>query len=347
MRKTALIYHEDYLKHYAGDFHPERKERLEAAMEFLREKGVLDKVLLMEPEPAREEDLLLVHSKEHVEFIRSLSGSGGGAADADTYVQPGTYEIAKLAAGGEILAGRLVVEGKANNSFAMVRPPGHHASRDKAAGFCYFNNAAVMIRYLQKQGIGKVFLIDWDAHAGNGTMDIFYKDPSILNVSVHQNPEFFYPGTGFMEQIGEGEGKGYTVNIPVPEGTGSADYIRILEEFVLPMMESFNPELVVISAGQDSHRDDAISGIRLTENCYGEMTKLLLEKADKLCDGKLVVELEGGYNLEALSRSIYNIILALLGIEPEFEIEGEVKKPTLEILKSLKETFGEYHPAML
>ena len=343
MKKTALIYHEDYLRHNAGEFHPERKERLVETMNYLREMGILERVELMKPDPCSDEDILRVHTREHLEYIKNLSRSGGGAIDADTYCQSETYEIAKLAVGGDILAGDAVMRGRVNNAYALVRPPGHHATRDRAMGFCYFNNVAIMIRYLQEKfNLRRIFLFDWDAHAANGTMEIFYEDPSILNVSVHQDPRTFYPGTGFMEQRGRGKGEGFTVNIPVPSGTGDADYIYILKEFVIPILERYKPEFIVISAGQDSHRDDPISGLCLTENCYGEMTHLLLEQAERFCNGRLVVELEGGYNLKAFARSNYAIVSSLLGISPDgYEIKEEVRESTKKIVNSLHDLFYE------
>jgi len=343
MRNTALIYHKRYLEHDAGPLHPERKERLIEVMNFFRENGILDKVKLLTPEPCTDKDLLMVHTEEHIRYIKELCEGGGGIIDADTIAKPQTYEIAKLAVGGVMLAGEEIVKGNLDNSLALVRPPGHHVTEDRAMGFCYFNNVAIMIRDVQMNlGLKRIFLLDWDAHAFNGTMEIFYEDPSVLNVSIHQDPRSFYPGTGFMEQIGKGDGKGFTVNIPVPIGTGDPDYVYILNEFVTPVVRDFRPELIVISSGIDSHISDRISGLSLTENGYGKMTGILLSLADELCSGKLVIELEGGYNLDALARSNYNIIQELLGISPGFEIKGKVRNSTIEIINSLKEILREY-----
>lgn len=345
MPTTSLIYHEDYLKHDAGFGHPERKERLISTINFLKEKGIFEKLKIIKPMPATEENLLRVHTKDHIEFIKNLSESGGGYIDGDTVVNRNTYEIAKLAAGGVISAGEVVMSEESKNSFALVRPPGHHATRNRAMGFCYFNNAAVMIRFLQEKfKLRRIFLLDWDAHAGNGTMDIFYDDPTVLNVSIHQDPRTFYPGTGFMEQIGKGEGEGYTVNIPVPAGTGDADYIFILKNFVIQILENYKPELIVISAGQDSHKDDPISGLELTEEGYGKMTELMLHCAEKFCNNRIVIELEGGYNLDALAVSNYKIISALLGISRTEEISGEVRNSTVETLNSLGVILRDYFP---
>jgi acetoin utilization deacetylase AcuC-like enzyme len=348
---TALIYHEDYLKHDTGKFHPERKERLIATMNYLRERKILEKIQLLKPQFADEEDLLRVHTKEHVDFIKNLSQSGGGMIDADTLARENTYRIAKLSAGGVMLAGKIVMKGAAKNSFALIRPPGHHATPNGAMGFCYFNNVAIAIRYLQENfSLKKVFLLDWDTHAFNGTMEIFYDDPTVLNVSLHQDSRAFYPGTGFIDQIGEGEGEGYTVNIPMEAGSGNDDYLFIMSNFVLPVIDSFKPQLIVISAGQDSHKYDPISDMQLTEQCYGIMTGMLLEKAEEYSKGRLFVELEGGYNLNALARSNYEIIKKLLGegITRSFTsftpyTEDNVMESTENLLGSLLNIFKEYH----
>ena len=340
MNRTGLVYHEDYLMHETGEHHPERGERLSATIDYFRKKAIIDKVKLLVPEPCSEEDILRVHTKELLEEVKGLSASGGGFVADDTYCSKETYRVARLAAGGCIKAAEAVMTGVVNNAYALVRPPGHHAGRNKAAGFCFFNNAAIMIRYLrEKYGIKRVFLFDWDAHAGNGTMDIFYDDPGVLNLSVHQDPRSFYPATGFLHQTGRNAGEGYTVNIPVPAGTGDADYLYILKDFVIPLMRSFCPDFTVICAGQDSHERDGISGLCLTENGFGEMTRLLLNEAARLCKGRLVVELEGGYELDSFVRSNYAIVSALLGMKEKFEIKGEVRESTDAILHSLHETF--------
>ncbi|MEM2918895.1 MAG: histone deacetylase [Candidatus Altiarchaeota archaeon] len=343
-KKTALIYHKDYLLHNATLHHPERKERLIRTLEYFKEKGIFERISILTPDMATEKDLLRVHTMRHVEFIKNFCFSGGGFIDADTFANEKTYEIAKLAAGGVMLAANAVANEKFNNSFALVRPPGHHACSDRAMGFCYFNNVAIAIRYLQEKfSIKKIFLVDWDVHAANGTMEIFYDDPTVLNVSLHQDPKNFYPGTGFIEQIGVGRGEGYTVNIPMQPNSGNSDYLYIFHEFILPLIDSFKPELIVISAGQDSHKDDPLGSIKLTEQAYGEMTSLLRKKAEQFCNGKIFVELEGGYNLEALAKSNYEIVLALLGEFSEKIPSNGILSSTKETLKKLKEIFSRYH----
>jgi acetoin utilization deacetylase AcuC-like enzyme len=341
MNKTALVYHKDYLKHSTGSHHPESRERLIAIMDEFRQMRVLEKVDVLTPGSCSDEDILRVHAPEHLEYIRKLSESGGGPIDADTYCREDTYDIARLAAGGGILAGRYVVEGKTDNAFALIRPPGHHATRKRAMGFCYFNNVAITVRYLQENyNVKKACIFDWDVHAANGTMDVFYDDPSVLNVSIHQDPRTIYPGTGFIDQIGEGEGEGYTINIPVPPGTGDADYIHLLDDFILPRIEKFKPDFMAVSAGFDSHRADPLGSLSLTEKGYFKMISSLLELAENLCRGRLVVELEGGYNTDVLATSSYVVVKALLGLDSEIEIEGKASESIKDLALVLDKKFN-------
>lgn len=344
MNRTALIYHEDYLKHNAGLGHPECPERLSACMEYFQETGRLDKVVLVEPEPLDKRDLFLVHSREHVDFVENFCASGGGFLDPDTYVGRDSYYIARLAAGGVWEASRQVMDGNVDNAFALVRPPGHHAHRSKAAGFCIFNNVAVSIRKLQREyGLNKIFLLDWDGHASNGTTSIFYEDNSVLNLSIHQDPRTAYPGTGFVNQIGSGAGLGYTVNVLLEPGSGNPDYVYVFNELVRSLVDSYKPELIVVSAGQDSHRDDPLMQLDLTDEGYAWMTNELVNMADKHCNGKMVVELEGGYNLDALKKTNQAIIEALLGEGKTREINGEASASTRDIVERVRSLIKAYH----
>lgn len=338
---TGLVYHNDYLKHRQVEHHPECPERLEATMEYFMKTGLTDQVESIEPAPASVEDLERVHSREHIDYIRCLSDSGRGkfsVIDSDTYVCQDTYEVARLAAGGVIAAGESVWKGELDNCFALVRPPGHHASVNQATGFCYFDSGAVMIRRLQsEQGARRVFLFDWDAHAPNGTMGTFYKDSSVLNMSVHQDPKSFYPGHGFVDQIGEGAGSGYTINFPLPAGSGDHDFRFFIEEFVLERVRRFKPEIIVVSAGQDSHRDDLISQLNVTDAGYAWMTQAFMDLADEVCDGKLVLALEGGYNLKTLPKTHHVIVSTLLGIRHDGGMQGELLDTTEQILAQLND----------
>ncbi len=342
-KSTAVVYHKDYLKHFPSDSCPDRMARLVETLKLFISEGLLKSIEVRTPTPATEDDLLSVHTKKYVEEVKNLSLFGGGALDADTEVKPKTFELAKLAAGGAKLAGEYVIRGMYKNSFALVRPPGNHATKSAGMEFCYFNNSAVMIEYLKaKYNLQKILILSWSAHAANGTMDIFYNDKSVLNISIHQDPHTIFPNTGFIDQIGEGEGEGYTVNIPVSEGTSDADYVYILEKFVLPLAESFKPELIVISAGQDAHNDDVTSDICLTEAGYGAMTNLMKNAAEKLCSGKLVVVLEGGYEPASLARSNLEIVNSLIG-ESNAQVTGTQREETIALVNELKEKFSKYH----
>jgi acetoin utilization deacetylase AcuC-like enzyme len=257
-------------------------------------------------------DLMLVHTEEYIEKVRSMSNRGG-MISIDTPIQAKTYDIAKLSAGGAVLAGKIILEGKASNSFALIRPPGHHSGRNYGGGFCYFNNIAILVEYLRKYfGLKRFMIIDWDVHHGNGTQDIFYEDPTVLYFSTHQMP--LYPGTGYMDEIGKGEGKGYTVNLPLPAGTSGKIYDKIFEDLVSPLASEFEPEIILVSAGADAHFADPIANLQFTSQNYISMTGKLLEITNKLCKGRLAMVLEGGYNLTALSNIIVGIISTMAGI---------------------------------
>ncbi|OYT26053.1 MAG: histone deacetylase [Candidatus Altiarchaeales archaeon ex4484_96] len=344
MNKTALIYSEQYLKHNAGKFHPERPERLSETIKYLKESGLMDKLGLTEPHAASLEDVERVHTPHYVEMIRYYSNGGGYRITEDTYVSKTTFEIALLAAGGVITAGDVVLEGSYDNSYALVRPPGHHAKASEAAGFCYFNNVAVAVRFLQhKYKLKKIMIFDWDIHTADGTMSIFWRDPTVLNISIHQNPRTIYPGTGFIKQLGEGPGEGYTVNIPVCSGSGDKDYKYIIEEFVTPLAESYKPELIIISSGMDSHKNDPLGSINLTEKGYSVMSELFMELADRLCEGRIFVESEGGYDLDALSKSTYEVLKSLLGEPSGYVIGGELMEETRKLVLELADSFSRYH----
>ncbi len=340
---TGLVYHPDYVNHIPFRGNPEVPERISGTYSYFRETGLLDQLTLLNPEPASSDDILRVHTPEHADYIHTLSETGydeNTVLNTDVYVSPRTCDTAYLAAGGLIKALESVWTGKVGNCFALVRPPGHHAQRGLPAGFCYFNNAAVAIEHMREvHGVKRVAVFDWDAHAGHGTMEVFYTDPDVLTVSVHQDPRTFYPGTGFVEQVGDGWGTGCCVNIPVPAGTGDPDYIHILDDFVLDYIREFGPELLVVAAGQDSHATDTISGLRLTDDGYAEMTAKLMGLADGVCDGKLVLELEGGYNLQTLPQTHHRIVSTLLGGEAP-AAEGEVLDSTKAVLEEVRDVLA-------
>lgn len=339
---TAIVYDDAYLKHKQIEEHPECPQRLQMTMEYLYRTNLIDLVDVIPPRYAEVEDLTRVHSLEHVNYIRCLSEVGPGkfsVIDSDTYVCQDTYDVARLSAGGVLAGGEAVWRGDYKNCFALTRPPGHHASTNQATGFCYFDNASIMIKYLQKvHGVKKVFLFDWDAHAPNGTMGTFYNDSTVLNMSIHQDPTSFYPGNGFINQIGEGPGRGDTINFPLQKGSADPDYIYFIEEFVIDKVAEFKPDLIVVAAGQDSHQSDLVSQLNLTDAGFAKMTTMMMDLAKKHCGGKLILELEGGYNLKTFPATNHAIISALCGLKYDKDIEGSPTEHTKNLLTQLDNT---------
>jgi acetoin utilization deacetylase AcuC-like enzyme len=259
------------------------------------------------------EDVLEVHTREYIEFLREES-KRGGIIDMDTNIPVGVFEKALLAAGGAIRGAKAVIEGEVENAFAMVRPPGHHAKPHIGAGFCYINNIAVMVKWLLRRGLKRILILDWDAHHGDGTQEVFYTDNRILFISTHQIP--LYPGTGYPQECGAGEGLGYTVNIPMPPGTGDEGYMMAIEEVIEPLTLEFEPEFIAISAGLDAHFTDQLTGLALTAMGYAEMFKWCVGIAEEICDGRIIAILEGGYSVEAaLPYTNLAIISAMAGFD--------------------------------
>ncbi|MGO4573009.1 histone deacetylase family protein [Microvirga sp. 2TAF3] len=306
---TLYITHPAALDHQTPLGHPERPERIRVI------EGVLEKErfapLIREKAPMADmESLTLAHPEHYVVSIRDIAPREGLVrVDDDTVMSPGTYEAALRAAGGAVKAVDEVMTGQAENAFVAMRPPGHHAERTRAMGFCFFNNAAIAARHAQRRyGIERVAILDWDVHHGNGTQDIFWNDPSVMYCSTHEMP--LYPGTGAASEQGE---YGTIVNAPLHAGAGGEVFREALESVVLPRMEAFAPDLIVISAGFDAHWRDPLASLNLTENDFAWATRKMMALADRHCGGRLVSLLEGGYDLEGLSRSVAAHIDALMG----------------------------------
>ncbi|MBD3389254.1 MAG: histone deacetylase [Candidatus Altiarchaeales archaeon] len=341
---TGLVYHKDFVKHCPYPGNPEVPERVTATYDHFREAGLLDKLALLTPEPCSPDDITMVHSREHYDYVEYTSETGypdDAVLNTDVYVCGDTCYAALLAAGGVMLGGESVWKGEVDNCFGLVRPPGHHAGLYRPAGFCYFNNTAITIKHLQQaHGLGRVAVFDWDAHCGNGTMEVFYDDPSVLTISAHQDPRSFYPGTGFVEQRGEGEGEGYCLNIPLQAGAGDADFMRVIEELVVPKVREFGPDMLFVGAGQDSHRDDIISGLQVTDEGYSAMTAGMMELAGEVCNGRLFLVLEGGYNLEKLPKTHETIVKTLMGEADAPEMSGTPLDSTVEVIDRVKHLPG-------
>lgn len=268
---------------------------------------------LPEPTLADERWLRAVHPQNYIDRIRAVCADGGGVLDdGDTPVGPESFEIAKLAVGALLGCCDAVVNGRVQRAFAAVRPPGHHAEPQQPMGFCLFANVSIAARYLQQaHGLGKIAIVDFDVHHGNGTQAVFEADPSVLFISLHQDPRTCYPGTGYPAETGAGPSRGFTLNIPFMPGAGDDEYRRAFDEAVLPKLDSFRPEFLLISAGFDAHRDDSLAQIELTEEAFEEMTQRLVQAANVHCGGRIVSALEGGYDLPALGRSVVRHLTAL------------------------------------
>lgn len=305
-----MIYHPDYLKRETGT-HPERKERLLSILSRLNETGILERLTHIEPERASTKEIQYVHTAEHIEKARRHSEQEL-PLDPDTLMCRNSFDVALLAAGGAIAAVDAVL-GDLDTSFALVRPPGHHAMPNRGMGFCIFNNIAIAARHAQKNGTKRVLIIDWDAHHGNGTQAAFYDDPSVLYFSTHEYPH--YPGTGWLDEVGTEGGEGYNINVPLPSGTDNAGFIAAFEEILTPAALEFSPDIVLISAGQDACANDGLASMRMTPSGFGVLASIVMSIADETCGGKTAAVLEGGYDLDMLAESVSSIFEAFIGEE--------------------------------
>lgn len=308
----ALVLDPRYAAHRNPPGHPERPERLEALLP-IRSEGPSRGLLLLEPRPATRAEICAVHTGEHYERIAATANHPLTILDPDTSAGADSFEIARLAAGGVLALLEAIEAGRARRGFALVRPPGHHAETDRAMGFCLFDNVAVGAAFLRRAGHARVAIVDWDVHHGNGTQEIFLRDPDVLFVSLHQHP--WYPGTGAAEESGEGEGIGATINLPLPAGCGDAEYLAAFDDRVLPALHAFHPGFLLVSAGFDAHFQDPLGGMRVTPKGFADMAARLRRAADELCDGRIAFVLEGGYHLGALRTSVDAVLDVLAAAE--------------------------------
>ena len=308
MPRSAIVTDPVFLKHEPGPHHPENPQRLRTLLDLADEavEGSADFELL----PLRaavQEEIELCHGAGYIDLVRSTSEHNRFALDGDTVTCRDSFGVALMAVGGFLQMLDALAAGEYRNGFTLVRPPGHHALRDRGMGFCLFNTAAIGARYLQKNhGARRVAVVDWDVHHGNGTQDAFYDDPSVLFLSTHQYP--YYPGTGAVDEAGSGKGEGYTVNVPLPAGCGDDEYLAVFREVVAPVVEGYCPDWVLVSAGFDSHRADPLGAMNVTEQGFGVMADALLELARKHAGGRVAFLLEGGYDLPALRNSVAAVL---------------------------------------
>lgn len=303
MSKTGLVFHEDFLLHDTGAWHPERADRLISIKENLTFSGIMEKLNMIRPVAADVRWIEEIHSLQYVKSIEKACELGYSNLDADTGICAESFRVALLAGGTGMIAADKILNGEIQNAFCALRPPGHHAENNRAMGFCLFNNVAITVRYLQQQyALEKILIIDWDVHHGNGTQNAFYDYATVFYFSIHQSPH--YPGTGLINETGMGKGEGFTLNVPLPVGFGDKDYVEIFQSRLVPTVREFKPDFILISAGFDAHKDDPLSGMQVTESGFAKLTEIVADLADEFCNRKIISLLEGGYNLEKLAASV-------------------------------------------
>ncbi|MBK9098193.1 MAG: histone deacetylase [bacterium] len=310
---TGIAFDPIFLKHnFTG--HPENAKRLDSIITRLKATGLFEKIQTITARAAESKEISLCHSQEYVEYVKSFCEKGGGYFDPDTYSNQNSFLAAATAVGSSIDLTKEVCSGNLKNGFALLRPPGHHALANRAMGFCLFGNIAIAAKSaLTQPGINKVAIVDFDVHHGNGTQALVGDDPNILFISTHQYP--FYPGTGSIREIGTGDAEGTVINNPLQAGVGDTGFKSVFEEIVIPMLQRFHPDLILVSAGYDAHWDDPLANLNLSLSGFDWITTQLIKSATQLCEGKIIFFLEGGYNLDVLSYGVTNTIRGLLGID--------------------------------
>jgi acetoin utilization deacetylase AcuC-like enzyme len=310
------------MDHVSDTYHPESHQRLEVLYGMLQEPDMREKFTEIKPRLAMQEELEMIHIPKYIQMVASTAGHAYTMLDPDTYACSKSYETAKLAAGGVLVAVDKVLGGELDNSFALIRPPGHHAESNRAMGFCLFNNVAIAAEYaLKNHRLKKVLIVDWDLHHGNGTQHSFYERADVLYFSTHQFP--YYPGTGFFNEVGSRAGKGFTVNVPLSPGPGDAEYMQIFEEILEPVAVEYKPDIVFVSVGFDIYYRDPLGGMQVTPAGFANLAKIILEFAKEICQGKVVFVLEGGYHLDGLRDSGKEVLKTMRG---DILLEGRDEK---------------------
>jgi len=314
--RVVMTYHEKFKQYDLGEGHPFRGDRFVNSMKLFREQNLFSypELVLIEPEQATKEDLLRVHSENYVNLIFQLAKENR-SYDMETPVSLSILEAALLIEGGTIQCAKAVYEGKAKRAISLGGGH-HHAGRNYGGGFCLFNDVAISAEFLRaKNGVKRVLILDYDVHSGNGTSDIYYQDPNVLYVSLHQDPSTIYPGTGFVWQIGEGKGEGYNVNVPLPPRTGDSTYLYALNEIFLPLAEEFEPEIIICNGGSDSHFADMLGNLNLTVRGFFGISRLIRDTADNVCGGRFVLIPGSGYNPKVLPLCWYALIAGAIGLK--------------------------------
>jgi acetoin utilization deacetylase AcuC-like enzyme len=342
MRKTAVFRDPLFLDHDPGFDHPESPERLKGIYKLL--DGDLLRDCFLEPEfsPASHALIALNHSETLIERVSETAGKIFDSLDPDTKTSPDSYAAACLAVGALVKGVDLLMAGDIDNGFALVRPPGHHAERTQSMGFCLFNNVAVAAHYaIETLGLERVMIVDWDLHHGNGTQNSFYESEKVLYLSTHQYP--YYPGSGSLQETGRGRGEGFTVNIPLPGYQGDADYATIFDDLLVPIGREYQPQIILVSAGFDIYGGDPLGAMEVTPQGFAYMTRALVRLAEEVCQGRLLVTLEGGYNLDGQRDGILAVLGELYGQMPDTGYPANLDDTTFTRLSREKSS----HPAIL
>jgi acetoin utilization deacetylase AcuC-like enzyme len=349
MVRTALVFSQIYYSHDTGPGHPENSDRLRVIMKELERSRVLlssGGCMLVEPRQAKATDLELVHTPEHIQVVDRICRLGGGLLDlGDTVVSPQSFEVARYAVGGAVTAVDLILSNEAENAFSLARPPGHHAGRQYASGFCVFNSIAVAAKHLLKDfGLQRILILDIDAHHGNGTQEIFYDSSEVLYISLHEDPSLF-PGTGFVDEVGRGEGMGFNVNIPFPFSAGDRAYLNAFDNIVAPIARQYKPQFILASVGYDGYQGDPIARLNLSATTFPLVFDRILGLAAKLCGRKFAATLEGGYNLRQMGKIAASTISRMAKVHYDLEVGSHAadlraEKKAEKIIDEVKKTMS-------
>jgi acetoin utilization deacetylase AcuC-like enzyme len=341
MKKLGIVLDRLYFEHDNGMGHPESQHRLIAILDMLRETKLLDEVIKLKPRDAKREEICLVHEPKYYDMILATRGKTRVFLDADTSTCPVSFDAAVRAAGGTLTAIESVINGEVNIAFPLVRPPGHHAESNRAMGFCLFNNIAIGASYIVNfRGFKRVLVVDWDLHHGNGTQNMFYESSEVLYFSTHQYP--YYPGTGAVNEIGIGNGTGYTINVPLSVGMGDREYLKIFFKVLGPIMNQYKPDFILVSAGFDTYTEDPLGGMDVTPQGFAQLTRFLKDSAELYSDGKIVFLLEGGYNLDGLWLSVKEVIEELLEKKKTDYVNVEEDTKADNIIESVRKVHGRF-----
>ena len=336
MQKVAIVRDKAFLLHAPTSAHPENPDRLTAINRMLDENFARGELSFIPPKAASFQDIELIHTPAYIKKIEDTAMSNFTPLDADTYASKATFDCALLAAGSLIDCTKKILMGEISSSFAFIRPPGHHAEKDRSMGYCIFNNVAIAAAYaLKKLGLKRVAIVDFDVHHGNGTQNAFFETNEVLYISTHQYPH--YPGTGSIKEIGRGKGEGFNINLPLPVGLKDADYTIIFAEIIAPVLIEYKPDLLLVSAGFDIYSGDPLGGMQITSEGFENMGYILKDCAAKTCNGRIIYSLEGGYSAQGLQEGTKSIIKTLLSEKaklPEADnVSGEPAKTAIDMIK--------------